>query len=849
MSTRKRSDEDFDRELASHLELEAEQLIEDGVPPEAAPTAARRHFGNVTTVRERFYEARRLVSIDRLAQDVRCAARNIRRAPVASIVAIASLAAAIAATTVTLMVRDIVFYQPPPLYQNPDQLSHVQIGRPDGPVMRFGNPVPAALYRTWRDSFGSSIAAASGQPGLRDLRTADRTETAPSRTVTPEFFPLLGIRALLGDTGLVAASGADAAPRAVLSYGLWQRLFDGRSDVIGQVVWLDNQPHTITGVLPERFWFGDMDSPIWTRLDAQSLRPNATVGVIVRRPDGETPAMLEARLRTGLTEYTARLPAGERDLRARVRGVGGTPLGNQVAIALPYTLGASVVLTLLIACANVAILMIAQWTAREHEIAIRASIGASRGRIVRALITEAIMVAGLGGLLGVGFTLALRGVVLRGSGGGRFFDLSIDPIIFVQATAITLFTGLAAGLAPALYETRRLQLNPLRAMAGADRVRQRWHSALVVFEITVTIALLVVAASMIDGYFRATRVQLGYQSRPLMTARVDSTAGVPTAQILEVLQNLPGVAAAAAATTVPYATIGPRVRVSPDATESHAVLGERGAISPGFFSTLGVQMRAGRAFAAHDGGRVAIVNESLAKRLFQGRDPLGNRVWIAGTPYDLVGVVADYVSNPLRAGELEPRVYVPLPVEPTKEAARVHFLIRAAGDPGPLAETIRRKVRDAVPGTTVSNASTIDQILSVMGQEILVGTAPLVPLIVIGMLLTAAGIYGVLAFAMARRSRELAVRVAVGATGRDLVRLVTAHTMRLILAGATAGIAVTFALSRVVRMNGGAGSVWDPGVGAFVIPVLLVIVIGAAATWIPARRALKINPAELLRAI
>jgi putative ABC transport system permease protein len=845
MSTRKRSDEDFDRELASHLELEAEQLIADGVPPEAAPTAARRHFGNVTTVRERCYEAGRLVSIDRLAQDVRCAARNIRRAPVASIVAIVSLAAGIAATTVTLMVRDIVFYKPPPLYQNPDQLSHVQIGRPDGPVMRFGNPVPAGLYRTWRDSFGSSIAAASGLPGLRDLRTADRTETAPSRTVTPEFFPLLGIKALLGDTGLVA----DAAPRAILSYALWQRLFDGRSDVIGQVVWLDNQPHTITGVLPERFWFGDMDSPIWTPLDAQSLRPDEPVGVIVRRPVGETPAMLEARLRTGLTDYTARLPAAERDLRARVRGVGGTPLGNQVAIALPYILGASVVLTLLIACANVAILMIAQWTAREHEIAIRASIGASRGRIVRALITESIMVAGLGGLLGVGFTLALRGVVLRGSGDGRFFDLSIDPIVFVQAAVITLFTGLAAGLAPALYETRRLQLNPLRAMAGADRVRQRWRSALVVFEITVTIALLVVAASMIDGYFRATRVQLGYPTRPLMTARVDGTAGVPTAQILEVLQSLPGVAAAAAATTVPYATIGPRVRVSPDATDSHAVVGERGAITAGFFSTLGVQMRAGRAFAAHDSGRVAIVNESLAKRLFQGRDPLGTRVWIAGTPYDLVGVVADYVSNPLRAGELETRVYVPLPVEPTKEAARVHFLIRAAGDPGPLAETVRRKVREAVPGIVVGNAQTIDQMLSVMGQEILIGTAPLVPLIVIGMLLTAAGIYGVLAFAIARRSRELALRVAVGATGRDLVRLVTAHTMRLILAGAAAGIAVTFALTRIVRTNGGAGSIWDPGVGAFVIPVLLVIVVGAAATWIPARRALRINPAELLRTI
>jgi putative ABC transport system permease protein len=203
----------------------------------------------------------------------------------------------------------------------------------------------------------------------------------------------------------------------------------------------------------------------------------------------------------------------------------------------------------------------------------------------------------------------------------------------------------------------------------------------------------------------------------------------------------------------------------------------------------------------------------------------------------------------MRVGEFAPKAYVPLPVEPTKDAARVHFLIRAAGDPGPLAQTIRREVRDAVPGSAVSNAHTIDQVLSVMGQEILVGTAPLLPLIVIGMLLTAAGIYGVLAFAIARRSRELAVRVAVGATGRDLVRLVGAHALRLIAAGAAAGIAVTFGLSRIVRSQGGAGSIWDPGVEAFVIPVLIVIVIGALATWIPSRRALRINPADLLRTI
>jgi putative ABC transport system permease protein len=846
MSTRKRSGDDFDRELASHLELETEELIADGLAPDAARVAARRDFGNLTTARERFYEAGRRIWLDHLTQDVRCATRNMRRAPVASIVAIASLAAGIGATTVTLTVRDAVFHKPPPLYDDPAQLSRVQIGRPDRPMMRLGSHVPAALYRTWRDSFGSSIAATAAAPGLRDLRLADRTDTAPSRAVTLEFFRLLGVETALGQTAMSGGSVSNDARRALLSHGLWKRLFDGRSDVIGQVVWIDNQPHTITGVLPERFWFGDMNSPIWTLLDARALAAEDPLEVIVRRPPGTTPAMLEAQLRTGLADYAARLPIAERDLRLRVLGVEGTPIGNQVAVVLPYILAASVVLTLLIACANVAILMIAQWTAREHEIAIRASIGASRGRIVRSLLTESVVISAIGGVLGVCFTFALRGLVVRRGGEARFFDLSIDPGVLIQTALITLLTGVAAGLAPALYETRRLQVNPLRAMAGSDRLRQRWRSALVVFEITVTVALLVVTASMIDGYLRTRNRQMGYLTRPLLSARVDNTAGVPTSRILEVLENLPGVASAAAATNVVYAT-GPRVRAAADATESNAVLCERGAITAGFFSTLGVQIRAGRAFSSHDSGRLAIVNETLARQLFQGHDPLGDRIWIGGTSYDVVGVVADYRTNPMRAGEFEPKVYVPLPGEPTKEVARVHFLVRAEGDPGPLTQTIRREVRDAVPGTVVAGAVTIDQIFSIIGQEILVGTAPLVPLIVVGMLLTTAGIYGVLAFAISRRSRELAVRIAVGATGRDLVRLVSAHTLRLVVVGVTAGIAVTFGLSRIVRTRGGAGSIWDPGVAAFVLPVLIVIVIGALATWIPSRRVLRINPADLLR--
>jgi ABC-type antimicrobial peptide transport system permease subunit len=341
---------------------------------------------------------------------------------------------------------------------------------------------------------------------------------------------------------------------------------------------------------------------------------------------------------------------------------------------------------------------------------------------------------------------------------------------------------------------------------------------------------------------------MGFRSAPLMTARVENAAGVPVPPILEALNRMPGVHAVAAGTSVPLSAYGPRQRVASDAAGSNAIVVERATISTEFFSALDVPMRAGRSFSRQDSPatHTAIVNETLARQLTPGRDPIGSRVWIDQTAFDIVGVVADYSGNPIQPPDFAAKVFLPLALE-SKELKRVQFLVRTTGDPASLVQTMRREIRDAAPSNVVTNTYTLDQILIVMGQEMLVGTAPLMPLIAIGMLLTTAGIYGVLAFAVTRRSRELAVRVAVGASRRDLIRLVVAHSLRLIAAGCALGIGVTFGLSRIVRAGGGAGSIYDPAWPSFAIPVLIVLVIGALATWIPSRRALRINPAVLLR--
>ena len=842
MSTRKRSQDDFQREIRAHIELEAHGLVGEGLTPEAAHAEAARRFGNVTIARERFYERRRRLWLDHIRHDLRCAIRNLRRNPVAAIVAIVSLAAGIGATTATLTVRNAVFYNMPPLYQNPSQLSRVYAGPLDRVLLPLDSPIPIGLYRLWRQTLGASVAAATVSHGVENVRVGDRTAPVTVRAAAPELFPLLGIRPTLGRLPTTASTN-----EVLLSHRAWTELFDARQDVMGRTIWIDGRPQSVVGVLPERFWFSDMNSPVWTVLDESREAADRSVDVVVRRRPGETPSMLQTRLAPGLAEYARTSGVGLR-MHMTIGSVAGTPLAQQVSLVLPYVLGVSVLLTLLIACANVAILMIAQWTAREREIAVRASIGARRGRIIQMLLTESIVVAMWGGALGVLATFALRSWILHAVPATvQFFDLRVDAGVLAWTAALAFFSGAAAGLAPALYQTRRLQVNPLRAMNASEAVRQRWRHALVVLEIAVTVALLVETSALVSGYFRARGAELGYSPRPLLTASVERPGGVPVRDVLALVSQIPGVARAGVSTSIPFGARGIQQRVSAGASGSRIVIAEQGNITPDFFAALGVPLQTGRMFtdADSDSMSTAIVNVTLARTLYEGRSALGAHLWMDGRQYDVVGVVSDYASSSLRARIPEPRVFVPL--NPATEVKRAQVLVRAQGDPAPLVSAIRTEFDRAHSGAQVTNAYTFDQIMTVSGQEVLVGTAPLFPLVAIGLFLTSTGIYGVLAFGIARRSRELAIRMAIGARSVDLVRLVCGQTLALIGLGSTGGIAVTFVLSRLLRAGGGAGSVFDPPAAAFMLPFGIVVVVSALAAYVPTRRAVKIDPSALLR--
>lgn len=847
-SMRGRPDKDFAAEVQAHLQIETDRLVEDGMEPHAARLAAERRFGNVVRVRERFYESRRWMWLDNLTQDIRGAIRGVARYPVAFAIAVISLGAGIGAATSTLVVRDAVFLAPPLLYADPEALASIAVSTPQ----RARGPVPAGLYRQWlQDEALAGGLAAGRSPTLRDVSVGERMDSAGVRAVTAELFSRLGVAPVLGVDFDEWPDGAQAP--AILSHAAWHRLLGGRTDVVGLPIWIDGEPHTIVGVMPERFWFAAMDGPVWTRLDVATLSADAPLDVVMRRPPGFTPEAMAEHLRSGADSYAARQSVGSRDLRVRVDPMAGTPLGQQVGPMVILLLSSAVLLTLLIACTNVAVLMMAQWTTREHELAIRASLGGARGRLVRALLTESMLVALAGGLLGVCLTLALRGVLVRNSAFARFFDFSIDPWVWAQCALTTIGAGLLTGIAPALYETRRLHAHPLQGVRGGDGVRQRWRHALVIFEIATTVALLVVTAAMLGSYRRTVNGDPGFDTHPLLNLLVESSPAVPIEQILERVRGTPGVVDAEAATVVPYFAAGPQQAVASDTAHGTLLNAERVAAGPRYFATLGVALTAGRAFTDRDvagAPPVVVVNDVLAAALWPGTSPIGRVAWIDGAPHQIVGVVAGYAHNALR--QPRPTIILPLaqaPNVPTRLQILVRTRMSLAADtdwrstPSPFVQTLRRNI--SALGTGTVRVTTMDQIIAITGQEILVGTFPLAPLILTALLLTAAGIYGVLAFAVTRRATELAVRVAVGATRADVLRLVMRHSLRLLCIGMTCGVGATFALTRVAQ---GRGGMFDsPGWQIFAIPVFVIMVIGVMATLIPMRSAIQIDSARLLR--
>jgi predicted permease len=707
-------------------------------------------------------------------------------------------------------------------------------------------PVPAQLYAGWSDM--SEICAgmaAAGPARNTDVQTHDISATIMVRPVTPGLFPLLGVAPSLGRTFSSVDSKTQESSPVVLSYQAWQRIFGGNADALGAVLWIEDSPHTVIGVMPKRFWFTHMDPTVWTPLDPAAVSADDRLEVVVRRKPGISLEPLAGAFQSHLDRYASTLPLDERGLRLQMAEIIGTPASRDIGALVVWLFETCVLLTLLISCTNVSVLMIAHWTARERELAIHAALGAGRARILRSLVTESVFLATLGGVSGLGLTYALfRYFIHHGPPETEMINLSLDFNVLIQTAAVTCLAGILTGSGPALLKTRNLHANPMR-LIPSDRTGQRWRHGLVIFEISVTMALLIVTSIMFDGYRRALSPDQGFDRRPLVAARVEAAGGVKTLDIRERLGALPGVSGAAAATSVPLAGRGAQQKFARDAGGSEGLRAEQVFVTSDFFATLGVPIRSGRGFSPHDdesgGAPIVIINEAMARRLSPGRNPVGTQVWSSGKAYNVVGVVADYLWMPL--ARPAPAAYLPLSQQ-TDGAKHMQFVVRAAGSAAGLVQTVAIEVRRFRPDHVVS-AFTMQSVVDAIGGEIVTIVYPMTVLMAIGIFLSAAGIYAVLAFAIARRSKEIALRMAIGATHRHVLRLVASLSLRLLSLGIVFGTALMYGLSRLAQ---GSGGVFDSRSSAvFAVPILVLLGVGVLATWIPLRRAIAIDPAALLR--
>ena len=802
--------------------------------------------------------------MDALLKDVRYGVRTLRKSPAFTLVALFTLALGIGATSTIFTAVHAVLLRPLP-FQAPEQLALVYETSREGDNPRFVTSAPTFLDWQQQNRVFSSMAAFL-EAGY-NLAGSDAPERVGGARVTGDFFRTLGVAPALGRALTVDDDQSGGPANAVLSWRLWQNRFAGDASVIGRTVTLDERAYTVVGVMPAEFRFPSAEVAVWvaTRWTPEQVQAPAARGghgwtVVARLRPGVTLAQAGSEMQTIADRLSAEYPDFQSKFGAAVYSLPSEAVGD-VRTGLLVLMGA-VGLVLLIACANVANLMLARAATRQREMAIRSAIGASRRALVRQLLTESLVLALAGGTLGL--LLATWGTGLLaslGSIGVAEDALRVDWRIVLFATGTSLLTGVMFGLAPAL-QAARPDLNEVlkdgnKGSAGLGRGRMR--DSLLVAEVALSLLLLVGAGLLVRSFIRLQDTHPGFHAANVLTARVQlpsATYGDTLRRaafqrdLLERLGALPGVRSAALASGLPLSGVDAVYGYWVDGrthTLSDLPVANYYGVSPAYFAALQIPLRRGRSFTDMDrmnGHRVALVNETAARQHFPGEDPIG-RVVHVGSPddagFEIVGVVADTRHGSLSAAP-PPQLYVPIAQRP---GLGVSIVLRTTGAPDALAAAVHREVRaldGSLPLSRVSSFQTLldDGVARPRVTALLLGVFAALALV-----LAMVGIYGVIAYGVAQRTHEFGIRMALGAARGDVVRSVLWHAMRLAGIGIAVGLAAAFGLSRFLESLLYQVSASDPltylGLAAVVAMVAL------AAAYIPARRATRVMPMLALR--
>jgi putative ABC transport system permease protein len=865
---RRRVERDLDDEVRAYVDLLAAEKVAQGMSEAEARRAALVEAGGVEPVKEQVRDVRGGALLDALAQDTRYGARMLARTPAFTAAAILALALGIGATTAVFSVVNAVLLRPLP-YPAADRLVVV--------LHRGVNPVAPANFVDWRHQSTVFERMGAAEYWMPDLTGDDASETVKGVRLTADIFPMLGVPPLLGRAPLPREEEPGQDHVAILGYALWRRRFGGDPDVVGGSITLNGEAYTVLGVMPQGFSFPPFwatGAEVWAPL-ALGERATSRTGSSLRIFARLEPGVSLDRARAEMAAITARLeneyPATNRNVV--VRSLEDMVVGD-VRPALLVLLGA-VGFVLLIACANVAHMLLARAAARQREVALRATLGATRARLIRQFLTESVMLGLAGGLAGV--LLAMAGIevlVSLSPGLPRAETIGLDGAVLAFVVVVSVATGIAFGLVPALPASRRDVSDALKEGArgsteGAGRHRLR--SLLVASEFALALVLSAGAGLMIRSFVALQAIDPGFDPRGVLTMVVSvagAQEGLPPRRaafyqgLLERVRALPGVASASAINHLPLAgdiwgwpfNVEGRPLPKPGETPTAAYR----VVLPGYFHTMGTPILRGRDVAGTDRlgtPGVVVVNEWLAQHHWPGEDPLGKRLTL-GNPREnpswltVVGVVKNAVRSRWTAAPQE-EIFLPYLQtrdyleRPGNAHAYLTLVVRAGGDPSALAPAIRGIVSSMDRGVPVSQVQTMDEVVAQSNAR------PRFYLLLLGafaaaaVLLAAVGIYGVMSYSVSRRTNEIGVRMALGAKPSDVLRLIVGHGMVVALGGAAVGLAGALGLTRLMSsLLYGVGAS-DPA--TFLAVSLLLGAVALAASYIPARRATRIDPLTALR--
>ena len=812
------------------------------------------------------------VHADILAQDVRYALRSLRRTPGFTFTAILVAALGIGATTATFSIADHVLLRPLP-FRDSDRLvrlteNHTAIGYP---VME---PAPPN-YKEWRRMATSfeSIEAYIGDAGT--LIGTGEPERIFGARVAPGAMQLLGRQAAMGRM-LIDSDATGTQTPVVISDRLWRTKFGADPNVLGSALALDSTTLVIVGVMPRDFYFPAPTTDFWRVLAltaaSDESRGNNYLQVMARLKAGVSLQQAQSEMRTVARQIETEFPKEQRDKSVNVLGWRDT-VDSQSRLMLWALVGAALCV-LLIACTNLANLLLSRAIARRSELAVRAAIGASMDRLIRQMMTDSVLLAGAGGALGVGIAVVAAPLIVRLVP----FGLPIaevpplDARMLSAAAIVTLITGLAFGVLPALKISRNADSGALKegARGGTSRSTERVRSALVIAEIVASVILLVAAGLLIEALSRVQNIDPGFRSDSVMTVKTvlprpkygkTATREQFYSQVIEETRALPGVEHASYVSFTPFTMRGGMWEVlttKPDPTSLGGFEAppdvKRASlrfVMPGSFAALGIPILRGRDIGVADGVEtmpVAVVSESFGREHFVGEDLLGRQFGFAGAVRTVVGVVGDIRFRGLERDNSEPQVYLAATQQSDNALAFYSpqdLIVRTSVPPSTLMPAVRAIIRKADPQLPITNMRTLDDVVNLETAPRLVQLRVLGGFAAVALLLAAIGIHGVLAFSVASRVREIGVRIALGASRSDIMWMVMSRSAVLAIAGATIGGLLALGAGRSLQALLFGVSPADPTVFSAAIGVSVFMTLGASI--LPAWRAIRVDPMTATR--